>query len=228
MQLLAYRDDLTVKKVFGRVVECPQVLDGKPFLFRKKHIPVLSVLEMLEQGTPEEDILKKFAEYGFDHKDIAACKAYQARFLTDTLTKAFHLETQGNVIMIDENMSYFLLPDVVRMFGKSSHVLAEGLVGDDNDDENDIWAHVLEHDYKAVLTGDLDFKHISAKHRRQNNDPNPPTVIYVSARGKNFADILSLLELYQKDVRDFIVRNDAPYATIEKMGLNCSTPQFSL
>ena len=120
-----------LKRVFGRVVQHPDIKAGRPLL-RTTLVEVLDVLEMMRKGQSDAEICKQH-QY-LTTADMDACRAYQARFMVDQLENILDLQNQENVFMLDENTSYMALPDIVKLFGRSTHVYAEGLYADRNDD----------------------------------------------------------------------------------------------
>ena len=147
---------------FGRVSEHEDKFSGRPYL-RYHDIEVDEILSMIDSGYSDEDICKLYNDKKDDSHntseeiiylipdDIHACRSYQARFMPDTLKSIFNRVSSDNMVMMDENMSYMILPTIVRLFGRSSHVLADGLCYEHNDDEKDIWAHMIKNRYKAVI-----------------------------------------------------------------------------
>lgn len=219
--LSALKGQLT--KIFGRVVSHPDVKSGRPFL-SSNFVEVLDVLKMIRNGMSDGDICRKYSH--IKQPDIDACRAWQARFLVEDLKDAFNLTDDRNIFMLDENTSYLILHDVVRLFGPSSHVYAEGLYDERNDDETDIWAHVVEHEYQAVLTADADFKQISINYRSRMNEKfgslenctdHIPAVIFVGP--SNRQQTRKLLIEWQGEIKKFMAENDAPYATLTETGL---------
>ena len=213
-----------VKREFGRVVSHPRRHQGQPFL-SGRNIPVLNVLNLIAQGCDDALIVDRM--HGkIDQSDIDACRSYQARFLTDTLTEAFQLQAQDNYMMLDENISYLVLYDVVRLFGRSSHVYADGLYWDHNDDELDIWNHLRENRYKVILTSDNDFKRISKSWRGRmiqqygsmDNAPENLPVVVSLMKNVSREETRDLLSCHQDDIRQYANDNDAAFATITKQG----------
>jgi len=212
-----------LKREFGRVVRHPERHDGQPFL-NGTHITVPQILELIRLGLPDDEIALNLPDIQQLHIDI--CRAWQARFMAHSQPGLEHLDENERVFMLDENVSYLLLPAVAKLFGWSSHVLAEGLYAENNDDEQNIWAHVVANGYKAVLTEDADFKRISSNYRRrilekygsiENSKEHVPVVIYVS---KNWSrqEVAGVLEQHRAEILKFIADNDAAFMTISREG----------
>lgn len=217
--------DGLLKNELGRIKSHPDIHDGRPHIHRK-FIDVLSVLDMLSEGKSDAEICRRIPT--LSRGDIDACRAYQARFLVETLSHNFNVRADDRpFFMLDENISYFLLSDVVRIFGRSSHVFADGLYGDNNDDEACIWAHMVEEGYQAILTTDNDFKRISRLYRHNlaealgsthGYEPHIPAVIGVAA-GMNHRQIAGLLGRYQDQIRDFVGQKCVLMAELTDNGL---------
>lgn len=200
-----------LKRVFGRVVSDPSIKAGRPLL-RTTLVEVLDVLDMMRLGFTDKEICA--THHFLTPEDMDACRAYQARFLVDELSSAFGLQDNNNVLMLDENISYLILPDIIKLFGKSSHVFAEGLYADRNDDEKDIWSHVVENNYQAILTSDNDFKHIARRYNKRTNEFEPK-VIFVS---KNLSrlSLIDTLKNNADDIKAFLENETAMIASLTK------------
>lgn len=207
----------------GRIKTDPAICGGRPHIHRKE-IDVLAVLKMLEDGRSDKAILQKYRK--MNEQDLDACRAYQATVISKTLKAAFKGSAQP-FFMLDENTSYFMLPDVVRIFGPSSHVFAEGLIGDRNDDEKDIWSHMVENKYRVILTMDNDFKRISISQRHRIAEENGSVHDYdghipsvISLPGLNNAkDVIRLLEKHQDAIREFVEQKSILFAVLTEAGL---------
>ncbi len=213
--------------VFRRIICDPNILDGRPHI--KKHggriIPVDAIIDRLRRKRPFREIREEFGK--MTDRDFVLCRAWQARFAPGTLSKEFsRAASPDNIIMLDENMDYGMLYHVVKLFGRSSHVTADGLYDENNDDEKCIWNHMIKHKYKAIVTADSDFTRISHRHRRNTIDkygsvqeaPNHlPVVIHLM--NDNHEKALNLLRKYQDDILTFIENPDAAYADLTDKGL---------
>lgn len=201
---------------FGRVVSRPELHDGRPHLKKKfGTVEVFCILDQISNGTPDDEICARYP--GLDRVDIDSCRAYAARFLPDPA----HDNAQ-NVFLLDENASYLILPDIVRLFGKSSHVLAEGLKN--ADDEKDIWAHLVTHKYQAILTSDIDFKNISRHYRRdlaekygklQDCPEHIPTVVYIK-KHLSYPEFRAVLTKHQDAIKRFLAENDTGVLSVNE------------
>lgn len=208
----------------GRIKTDPAICGGRPHIHRK-YIEVIDVMNMLEAGDTSADIVKKYPK--ITEQDINACRAYQATLIVKTLSKQFAQAGQKPFFMLDENTSYFMLPEVIKMFGPSSHVFAEGLFSENNDDEKHIWAHMVEKGYRAILTMDNDFKRISLTQRHRLAEQHGslhecpdhvPTVISIPT-DNNQDSILRLLEKYQDDIRTLTEQKSVFFAVLTEDGL---------
>ena len=207
----------------GRIKTDPAICGGRPHIHRK-FIDVLTVMKMLEDGRSDKAILHRYPN--MNEQDIDACRAYQASLISKTLKAEFSKNTQP-FFMLDENTSYFMLPDVTRIFGASSHVFAEGLVGENNDDEKNIWKHMVDHGYRAILTMDNDFKRISLTQRHRIAEENGSVHNYgghlpsvISLPGTNNAKgVVRLLEKHQDAIREFVEQKSVLFAVLTEQGL---------
>lgn len=201
---------LSLVWAFGQIKHNPSVNDGAPYIHRTD-IAVLDVLELLEQGLDAREIMTSLPQ--LRQKDIDACKAYQARFMSDALARTVDKKAQP-MFLLDENISYLMLPDIVRIFdeGMSTHVLAEGLCNERNDDEKDILAHAIEHRYKAILSIDNDFKQISMKRRHRvpglygrfhDRDEHMPLIVAVPGNHCRY-ELARLLEKHAEVLREMM------------------------
>lgn len=212
-----------LRKQPGRIKTDPEICGGRPHIHRK-FIDVLTVMKMLEDGRSAHAILQKYPK--MNEQDIDACRAYQASLISKTLKAEFSKNAQP-FFMLDENTSYFMLPEVTRIFGASSHVFAEGLVGENNDDEKNIWKHMVDHGYRVILTMDNDFKRISLTQRHRiaeengsihNYEGHIPSVIALPGMN-NARDVVRLLEKHQEAIRDFVEQKSVLFATLTEQGL---------
>lgn len=195
---------------FGRIVCDPDKFRGEPHLGRKQ-IPVKKILHMLGNGLKDDDILDRVPH--LEPSDIDACRAFKARFY-------FQEQEAGRpYFLVDENISYLVLAEIVELFGSSSHVLAEGLYHEHNDDEHDILQHAIDNHYRAILTGDSDFQRIATRRRRDESHTQTemPAIIYIP-RGRN-RDVKALLNHYVEDIKRFVDQNLSPYANLTAEGV---------
>ncbi len=212
-----------LRKQPGRIKTDPAICGGRPHIHRK-FIDVITVMKMLEDGRSDQAILQKYPR--MNEQDIDACRSYQASLINRTLKAEFAPASQP-FFMLDENTSYFMLPDVTRIFGNSSHVFAEGLVGENNDDEKNIWKHMVDHGYRAILTMDNDFKRISLTQRHRISeqhgsvheyDGHLPSVIALPGTNNRRA-VVKMLEKHQGAIREFVEQKSVMFATLTEQGL---------
>lgn len=214
---MAQTNDAVLKERFGRVVHC----EKGPYIGRNG-IGVEKILHLVDSGVSHDDICSRLE--GVEKKDILACEAYRVRFLENTLAQAYPDSSPDPYFIIDENISYLLLPEMFRLFGKSTSVLAEGLYYQRNSDEHDVWKFAVDNKYKAVLTNDSDFRGIAKRARsgliQSFNDAVLPKVFMIP-HGLSVQGIASLLEK-NKPYIDSVICENEPFATckIAHDGLN--------
>jgi uncharacterized protein (DUF433 family) len=224
------RGEESLKAHFGRVVRCD--VSG-PYI-RRNGVEVHEVLRLVGKGYSDLEVCKRIP--GLDKKDVMACKAYQVRFLSDTLTDAYDVRGGSPFFLLDENVSYMLLPEVFRMFGRSTHVYAEGLYFTRNDDEHDVWKFAVENGYKAVLTQDDDFRGIAKRHRARLSSEFGsvsdsgillPAVIMPPA-GSSHSDLVALLAQYRENILS--LSHKAQHATyrMSERGFDPRDPDLAL
>jgi uncharacterized protein (DUF433 family) len=228
------RGEASLTSHFGRVVHCH--VSG-PYI-RRNGVDVHEVLRLVEDGYSDQDICKIIPR--LEIKDVMACKAYQVRFLSDTLSDAYHVRNGAPFFLLDENVSYMLLPEVFRMFGRSTHVYAEGLYFTRNDDEHDVWKFAVENGFKAVLTQDDDFRGIAKRHRARLRAtfnevgegkivvPDLPAVIMPPA-GSSHADLVALLARHRETILS-LPQQETQHATyrMHEHGFDPRDPDFAL
>lgn len=227
---MAQENDLSLVSRFGRVVHSNDV--SGPYICHNG-VEVRRILELVDMGLSHEQICQMVDQ--LEPKDIIACQAYRVRFLEDTLSSAYETKDSAPFFLLDENMSYLLLPEVYRLYGRSTHVLAEGLYFQCNDDEKNVWAFALREGCKAVLTNDDDFRGISMRHRRQilakfngaaqSKLDQVPAVIMPPA-GMHPKQLAELLEHYHDQIME--VSQGGHYATyrLTRTGLSPRDPDF--
>jgi len=226
----------SLKCEFNRVVSNPNKHGGRPFIvatvrdeenlfLRETEIEVANIINMFRKKSRDSTILKKYPE--LSKTDLDACRAWQIKCAPQTLPENFNIDENKKFFLMDENISYLLMYKVAKIFGWSSHVSAEGLTGEHNDDEKDIWAYAVAQRYKAVLTKDSDFLEISQKYRRSiiaqygsiaNCPTNTPVVIHVEGNVEP-KRLAQLLRRYECEIRDFVEANDHRYAVLGRKGL---------
>lgn len=212
-----------LRHVFGRVIQHPDCHNGKPFL-NGTCVTVPEILADIENGLSDSEITDKYEDINKLH--IRICRAYQARFEAHTQTDLEHVDPDDKVFMLDENISYTLLYDVAREYGWCSHVYADGLYGDTNDDLLNIWAHMVQQGYKAILTQDSDFKRISRNYRRgllerygalEDCSDHIPVVVFVS-KSLSLDKIIEKLRTHKSDILGLIDDNNAAFASLNGSG----------
>jgi uncharacterized protein (DUF433 family) len=211
-------------RIFGRIATAPDKFEGRPFILGRS-VELAAVLDLLHQDKPDDEISRRFK---LPKDDIDLCRAWQVRFEPETLSAKFtRLADPQNFFMLDENCTERILYDVARLFGRSTHVRAEGLTGGQNDDIGFVWAHALKNNYKAFLTADSDFRNIAHRHRQamidkygsiENCPESVPVVIFYDNQDMP-QRVVDLLELNQDEIRLFAEQRDAAFARLTRQGL---------
>ena len=183
---------------FGRVVHAQA--DIGPYIGRNG-VRVEEVLGLVDEGFNYKEVCDQIP--GLAIKDVMACMAYRERFLRDTLKQAY--PDAEKAFVLDENISYLLLPKVSELFGQSTSVLAEGLYFQRNDDEGDVWRFTVENGFKAILTQDSDFKGIIRRHhlKRAFDCAAAPKVMMIP-HGLGIKQIGRLLQKHRQAIEDVI------------------------
>ncbi|HTK84355.1 MAG TPA: DUF5615 family PIN-like protein [Patescibacteria group bacterium] len=215
-----------LKEIFGAVVSHPDRFGGRPFL-REKNVEVQPILDLIMDGLTDRQICNRLKKEKIATHDVEAVRAYQARFLPETLSKEFNrAASTKNMMLLDENIPYRTLYDVVRLFGRSSHARADGLYDEHNDDEHDIWQHAIDNKYAAVVTADADFLRISQFHRNRMEakygslkacPEHIPALIYFE-RPVSKNETVRLLEQNRSAIMKFLRSNDAVALKITEDG----------
>lgn len=216
--------------VFRRIIVDPAHQNGRAHVVRNKHVIFMDdVVDLLKKGCNDNEIrahFQKAAKVTISDADFHIFRAWQARFAPGTLSKEFNRVGAHNIIMLDENMPASILYGVVKIFGRSSHVTADGLFGDNNNDEKHIWAHMVDNGYKAIITADSDFIDISRRHRERvytahgkikGTPVHTPVVIRIKGNHSR-EGTLNLIAQYQKEIFQFIRTNDAVCLQISATG----------
>ena len=119
---MGYRTQKSQKltRLFGLVAAAP---DGAVVLSRS-HLALAPVLHDLVAGCAPDDLFTRYP--GIKPEEIKTAQAYLARFGDDPAHPR-DLPAGPKAILLDENIPYTLLPQMVADFGVCSHVEAEGL-----------------------------------------------------------------------------------------------------
>lgn len=148
-----------VKRVFGLVARCPDT----GFILARSRLPLRPVLAAIGAGSCDADLFDRFT--GLKPEEIAASRVYFARFGDDPEHPA-PLPEGRRAFLLDQNISYALLPRIAKMFGPSSHVEAEGLSRDNLHPAYAVHRKKLDavilnyastQDFAAIVTQDRDF-----------------------------------------------------------------------
>lgn len=210
--------------LFGRIVTQLGKFDGRPFLLGHS-VELGKILDMLHEDKSDGEISH---DLHIPKEDIDLCRAWQVRFEPERLTARFaSLANPQKFFMLDENSSERMLYDIARLFGRSSHVRAEGLTGARNDDVAFVWSHVIRNDYKAFLTADTDFRLIARQHRQSMASkygsiaacPDPVPVVIFYDNQDSPEKVVRLLENNQDAILRLAVEKDVAYATLASSGL---------
>jgi uncharacterized protein (DUF433 family) len=213
-----------IKQEFNRVVRHPDKFNGEPYI-ANKDVKVKDLIKLFSKGADNALIYKTYPS--LDKKDIDSARAWQVRFRPKTLKSTHNLDPNNKFFLMDENTSFYILFNVAKIFGYSSHVKGEGLHGiGHNDDEKHIWLHAIKKGYKAILTADSDFIDIATRHRRLilenynsvNKSPlHTPAVIRIE-NNLSRNECLKLLDKHQDEIKAFVDDNNYRYAFLDRSG----------
>jgi uncharacterized protein (DUF433 family)/predicted nuclease of predicted toxin-antitoxin system len=221
-------DDESLNHIFGRIVSHPEHHNGEPYL-EGRNILVRDVIDLMIRGLPLDKIRTHFKNQSLSSKEISSCRAYQASFMPETIQGEMKIKPDDQpIFLLDENVSHHILFDVARNFGRSSHVRAEGLHSEFNDDEKCIWSHAIKNKYQAVMTSDSDFKRISKFYRNDIADKfgsieqysdHIPSVLMLPKIPSSPKEILDLLKKHQQAIREFLDQKGIVFAQLTEEGL---------
>lgn len=227
---MAQENNLSLVSRFGRVVHSDDV--SGPYISHSG-IEVRRVLDLVDAGLSNDQICQVIDR--LEPKDIIACQAYRVRFLEDTLSSAYAAQDSAPFFLLDENMSYLLLPEVYRLYGRSTHVLAEGLYFQHNDDEKDVWAFAVREGCRAILTNDDDFRAISSRYRRQilsqfngaaQAKLNDVPAVIMPLAGVPIIQLAELLEQHRDQIMEVSQGSNHATYRLTKSGLSPRDPDF--
>jgi hypothetical protein len=133
------------RKTFGRIFTSEDVENGTPVLNRifstavspdllrdspaerLKYIKVQDILDLLEAGFRESDVLSGYTM--LDESDITACRAFAAVNMPQSLDYRRNNRYKGVKILLDENIYHgFILP-LSHHISNLSHIYYEGMGG---------------------------------------------------------------------------------------------------
>lgn len=199
---------------FGRVAHADTV--NGPYI-RRNGVRVDRILELVDCGLNYNQVCQQIK--GLEIKDVMASLAYRVRFLGDKVSPlpAPRTDTakERPYFLLDENISYLLLPKIYKIFGASSSVMAEGLYFQRNSDEHDVWKFAVDHEYRAILTQDSDFRGIAKRARSALLDEfklaTLPKVIMIP-HGMDIKSVEKLLQAQADAIRN-VVDSHEPFAT---------------
>lgn len=151
------KPSLHLNRVFGLVART----ENGELLLSRSRTPLAPVLESLAHNHDDQSLHQRHP--GIKREEISAAKAYICRFGADATNPA-PLPSGRKMLLLDENISYALLPLACRLFGTSSHVEAEGLSRQNlakpisvQHLDTSICDFALRHDFAGILTRDTDF-----------------------------------------------------------------------
>lgn len=146
-------------RLFGLVAAAP---DGVVVLSRSG-VVLAPVLRDLAAGVDGDALFARHP--GIKPEEIKTALAYHARFGDDPAHPRA-LPAGPKAVLLDENIPYTLLPQVIRDFGVCSHVEAEGLSRQNLAPHNRVHAKALDAlictravqgQFAAIVTQDSDF-----------------------------------------------------------------------
>ena len=85
--------------------------------------------------------------------------------------------------LLDENLSYRILPKILDLYPNSAHVKEFDLI---ESDDGDIWDYAILNDY-VILSKDSDF------HQRSILDAPPPKLVFLRVGNCSTGTIVNLL-----------------------------------
>lgn len=199
---------------FGRVVHA-DTLNG-PYI-RRNGVSVDRILELVDCGLNYNQVCQQIK--GLEIKDVMASLAYRVRFLADKISPppkdTVNTAEKRPYFLLDENVSYLLLPKIYKVFGPSSSVMAEGLYFQHNSDEHNVWKFAVDNGYRAILTQDSDFRGIAKRVRSGISDEFKlaalPKVIMIP-HGLDVKSVGKLLQAQAESIRNVVDSNE-PFAT---------------
>ncbi len=151
------KSPLRLNRVFGLVART----EAGELLLSRSLTPLASVLSSLESNHDDQALHHRHP--GIKREEISAAKAYICRFGSDAENPA-PLAAGRKMLLLDENISYALLPLACRLFGTSSHVEAEGLSRQNltkaisaQQLDTSICDFALRNEFAGILTRDTDF-----------------------------------------------------------------------
>ncbi len=175
-----------LKRIFGLV----SLSEGGELVLSRSMTPLGPVLESLSGRKTDADLFQ--LHEGIKPEEIKAARAYACRFGTDVRNPA-PLPEGGKSLLLDENITYGLLPLASRLFGPASHVEAEGLSRQNPGRElhrkkidREICLFAIANRFAGILTCDSDFAHMF----RQPDHPVRQLRVFMMPHGKNL-DTLS-------------------------------------
>lgn len=154
-----------LKRVFGLVSRCDTT---KALILARSRIAFAPVLHQVASGASDQSLHDHFS--GIKPEEIKTVKAYLSRFGPDVSNPA-PLPAGPKALLLDENISFTLIPWATKTFGTSSHVEAEGLGRLNLSPQNarthrkgidsSICDFALTHKFSGILTCDTDFIKLS-------------------------------------------------------------------
>lgn len=180
-----------LRRVFGLVSRT----GGNNLVLSRSLTPLDAVLQSLSLHPDDEDAVFR-THKGIRPEEIKAARAYADRFGPD-LRHPAPLPAGRKSLLLDENISYTLLPLASRLFGRSSHVEAEGLSRQNpragistRDLDLQICRFAIDHEFAGILTCDSDFAHMV----RHAGHPARQTRIFLIERGKDCPPVEKLVQ----------------------------------
>lgn len=101
-------------------------------------------------------------------------------------------------ILVDNNLSYRLIPKLNNIVSQSSHVQKHGL---EKSDDKTVWHFAKENNF-AILTKDADFDNIVAI------EGCPPKIIKLNCGNKKTGWIIEMIEKHQSDIKNFLTQTE--------------------
>lgn len=105
--------------------------------------------------------------------------------------------------MLDQNLSYRMLPELEQVYPGSSHVRLRNL---DTADDKTIWEYAREHGF-AIVTLDSDFHELATIYGA------PPKVVWIKTGNQPRGYVVSKLLQYRRQI--LMLEEDAETAVVE-------------
>lgn len=107
-------------------------------------------------------------------------------------------------LLLDQNLSYRLIPQIITLYPDSKHVVELGM---DSATDSDIWDYAKKHDM-IIVSKDSDF------HQRSFLYGAPPKVIWIEKGNCSTQEILSILKKSKNKIEKFSLNQDSSFLVL--------------